>query len=581
MTPPATGARARSEWAAPRPLDAQVLQRIQEAFPYHPAVVRMLVSRGLTTAEEVDLFTRPRLSRLGDPFQLKGMEPAVARILQAIDGNEKVLVYGDYDADGITATALLILFLRSTGVPHTYYLPNRLTEGYGLNETCIRQCQREQIRLLVTLDCGIKSFRECALARECGIDVIITDHHTAEETVPECCAVVNPKQPGCPSGMEELSGVGVVFKLIHALLIQGRKTNRPWATRFDLKQYLDLVLIGTLADKVPLRSENRTLVRHGLDVLRRTDKVGLRLLAEDMQPPGGPPISLQDILFRLIPKINASGRVDSPEPAVELLLTDDQNRGQELVYLLNEFNKQRKAIEDTITRDIEQQLTKARAQDAVIVLASDRWHIGVLGIVASKLCQKHHRPVILFQPKGDMAKASARSPDGGDDILELILRCQDLVVECGGHRNAAGLSVRTGQIDAFRDRIVEEARKLQARPPAPRLYIDAEMEFKDITPELLRDLDLLEPFGVDNPPPVFRACGVTIKTTPKVFQNGHFRVRLLQGRNEFDGQGFGLGHRVGELTAGSRIDVLFQPSADTFAGRRAIALRLADFRPSA
>lgn len=570
-------------WVLPPEADQKACEKIIQHFDLHPSITNILVNRGFTTEQAVDFFINPRLASLSDPFDLKDMDKAVDRIVTAIERQEKILIHGDYDADGITATALLCYFFKSCGIDHAYYLPHRLEDGYGVSLKCIDHCKKNNIDLFITLDCGIKAFEAVEYAAKLGIDVIITDHHESDDHIPNCVAVVDPKRKDCTSNMEELAGAGVAFKLIHALLKVGKQKKLKWSRGFDLKEYLDLVLIGTLADKVPLKTENRILLRHGLTAMQQTRKIGLQHLTKSAQNKNNKTaLSMQDILFKVVPKINAAGRIDSANTSVDLLLTDDHMQGQELSYMLQELNQQRQRLERSVSQEIEQEIENNPEikNSRLLVLFSPDWHIGVLGIVASRMCQKYNKGALLFQVRGDIAKASCRTPDNGLNLVELIESCSDIVEQFGGHEHAAGVTIKTEKLELFRKRINEAALTLSAKRPPAQTQIDAVVGFHQINNKLITDMNRLEPFGTDNPEPVFLTQRVQLAGPPFVIGGNHLKLKFMQNNLHLNAIAFGMAHRANELYGVSWLDILHMPSIDTYTSTPQIVLRLYDFKPS-
>jgi single-stranded-DNA-specific exonuclease len=469
-----------------------------------PCVAELLKRKGLASAEEVNAFLQPRLRSLSDPFLLPNMATAVERILAAIDRNERIVLFGDYDVDGVTSLALLAEMLRSYGAGPELFLPLRMEEGYGLSpESVQRCCEQHQPQLLIAVDCGTSSIAEIASLKERGVDVIVLDHHEPKSALPDCVAIVNPKA-ATDSDFEYLCSVGMVFKLCHALL----KT-RP-SSGFDLKASLDLVALGTVADIVPLEKENRILVLRGM-----------------MKAP----VTAEDIGFRLGPRLNAAGRLATAEKALRLLLTNDEKEAEELAALLDTQNRDRQAVERKICEEAEQKLTEHfdPARDAAIVLGSRDWHPGVLGIVASRLARKYHRPTVLvaFDAAG-LGKGSGRSIEGLS-LVEALDRCEEHLEKFGGHEMAAGLAIREESFAAFADAFRQVARELLSDDDLqPRLYLDHELTFPQLNGDLLRWHQALEPFGSANRQPIFFACGVEPAVEPQVLKEKHLVLRLRQ-----------------------------------------------------
>ncbi|HEX4641206.1 MAG TPA: single-stranded-DNA-specific exonuclease RecJ [Chthoniobacterales bacterium] len=487
----------------------------------------MLRRKGFGCADDVHAFLQPRLRSLSDPFLLPNMAAAVRRIFEAINGGERIVLFGDYDVDGVTSLALLAEMLRSYGVAPELFLPLRMEEGYGLSpESVERCCEQYRPQLLIAVDCGTSSLTEIASLKERGSDVIVLDHHEPKSTLPECVAVVNPKTEA-DSEFEYLCSVGIVFKLCHALL----KT-RP-APGFDLRAHLDLVALGTVADIVPLEKENRILVQRGMLRLATSKRPGLRKLMEVAAVRA--PIAAEHIGFRLGPRLNAAGRLATAEKALRLLLTTDANEANELAAVLDEQNRDRQAVERKICEEAEERLQESfdSERDAAIVLGSRDWHPGVLGIVASRLARKYHRPTVLVAFDGaGLGKGSGRSIEGLS-LVEALGHCATHLEKFGGHEMAAGLAVRQEKFDAFAAAFKQAARDLLSDEDLqPRLYLDYELTFSQMNDELLRWQQALEPFGNSNPHPLFFARDVTPAAEPQVLKEKHLVLRLRQ-RNHF------------------------------------------------
>ena len=492
-----------------------------------PCIVELLKRKGFGCVNDVNAFLQPRLRSLSDPFQLPNMDTAVARIFEAIDRGERIVLFGDYDVDGVTSLALLAEVLRSYGASPELFLPLRMEEGYGLSpESVERCCEEHSPQLLIAVDCGTSSVAEISGLKSRDIDVIVLDHHEPKSALPDCVAIVNPKaEPDC--AFEYLCSVGIVFKLCHALL----KT-RP-APGFDLKTHLDLVALGTVADIVPLEKENRVLVQRGMMQLAASRRPGVRKLMEVAAV--RPPVTAEHIGFRLGPRLNAAGRLATAEKALQLLLTTDENEAAGLAALLDEHNRDRQVVERQIYGEAEEALQEVfdPARDAAIVLGSRDWHPGVLGIVASRLARKYHRPTILvgFDSKG-VGKGSGRSIEGLS-LVEALSRCAVDLQKFGGHEMAAGLAIQETKFEAFADSFRTVARELLTDEDLqPRLHLDHELAFSDLNTELLRWHQALEPFGNSNLQPTFLARGVEPAAEPQVLKDKHLVLRLRQ-RNHF------------------------------------------------
>jgi single-stranded-DNA-specific exonuclease len=532
-------------------------------------IARLLSRKGFRNTDEVQTFLRPRLSSLSDPFLLPQMREAVARILGALDSHERIVLFGDYDVDGVTSLALLAEMLRGYGATPELFLPLRMEEGYGLSHESVERClEQHRPQLLVAIDCGTASTVDIAELKSGGVDVIVLDHHEPKSQLPDCVAIVNPKADSA-SQFHYLCSVGIVFKLCHALL----KT-RP-LPEFDLKSKLDLVALGTVADIVPLVEENRVLVQRGAIEIGRTSRLGLRKL---MQVAGVRlPILPDDIGYRLGPRLNAAGRLTTAEKSLRLLLTNDEDEAMALATELDQQNRARQEVEKEILiaaiETIEKQFDAAR--DAAIVAGARGWHPGVLGIVASRIARKYHRPTILigFDDKG-LGKGSGRSIEGLN-LVDALTRCAATLEKFGGHEMAAGLALHEKNFSKFAEAFCSAARELLSEEALQRsLRLDHELPFTNIGVEFLRWHELLQPFGNGNPQPLFFARAVEPVGAPRVSNEKHLIFRLRQGdrhrravyfdgaSNEFPPPPWDVAFRIGvdeyggETLVGIRIEAL-------------------------
>ena len=503
-----------------------------------PAILEHLIrQRGLPDGADLENFLRPRLRELGDPFEIGEMREAVARILEAVDRGEKICLYGDYDVDGVSSIAVMRRVLQAYGVEARHFIPKRSSEGYGLSAAALERCMSEGERpdLLITVDCGTVSVNEIAQLRADGIDVIVVDHHEPGPLGrPDVVALVNPK---CGGGPTYLCAAGVCFKLGHALL----KT-RP-VEGFDLKELLEFVTVATIADIVPMVEENRLLVRHGLKRLPNTLNPGLRALLE-VSGMNGRATSM-DIGFRIGPRLNAAGRMDMPEDALRMLTTDCRRMARELAERLEDYNRKRQTHENQIRREALEMLEAQGfrpERDPVIVLGSRDWHPGVVGIVASRLMRQFHKPTFVVAIDGEgVGKGSGRSIEGVS-LVAAINDARRFLLAGGGHDMAAGISVHEDQLEPFREAFGEFVRgNCDEQARRPRLFLDAEISFDQLSLDFLRDYELLQPFGNGNPQPIFMSRQVHLSRPPVHMKNHHLRLHLRQGLHEIDAVYFGGG----------------------------------------
>jgi single-stranded-DNA-specific exonuclease len=537
------------------------------SFP--PILEHLIRQRGLPEGVDLESYLRPKLKDLSDPFLIPDMRPAVDRILRAVDGKEKICIYGDYDVDGVSSITLMRRILLAYGVEVRHFIPRRGPEGYGLSVAALQRCMGEGPKpdLLITVDCGTVSIAEVAALRADGIDVVIVDHHEPiPGERPDCCALVNPK---CGESFTYLCAAGVVFKLGHALL-----KARP--VDLDLKELIDLVAVATISDIVPMIGENRLLVRHGLKHLPNTLNPGLRAL-QDVTGMNGSATSM-DVGFRIGPRLNAAGRMDVPEDALETLTTDCRRLARDLAQKLDAYNKERQSHENLIRKEAVEMLNRDfdPVRDPVIVLGSRSWHHGVVGIVASRLMRQFHKPtfVVAIDEEG-VGKGSGRSIEGVS-LVEAIRACEDDLLAGGGHAMAAGLSIKEGRIDSFRKRFAEYV--LETTTPEqrqPKLTYDAEISFDQLSLEFLASYDLLQPFGSGNPQPVFISRGVNLSRPPLHMKNHHLRFMLRQGYHEQDAVYFGGGEHP---LPDPPWDIAFTIDRNTFKGRTTLQLIIQDVR---
>ncbi len=539
----------------------------QGTFP--PILEHLIRQRGLPPGMDLEGYLRPRLRDLADPFLIPDMRPAVERVLLAIDRGEKVCIYGDYDVDGVTSITLMRRILRAYGLEPRYFIPRRGPEGYGLSVAALKRCMDEGPKpdLMITVDCGTVSIPEVAALRADGIDVLIVDHHEPEPAGrPDCCALVNPK---CGSEFTYLCAAGVVFKLGHALL----KT-RP--VDLDLKELIDLVAVATISDIVPMVGENRLMVRHGLRHLPNSLNPGLRALQE-ITGMNGVATSM-DVGFRIGPRLNAAGRMDAPEVALEILTTDCRRTANELALKLDSYNKERQTHEGLIRREAVEMLTRDfdPERDPVIVLGSRAWHHGVVGIVASRLMRQYYKPTFVIAiDKDGVGKGSGRSIVG-ISLVDAIRACENDIKAGGGHAMAAGLSIEEGKLDEFRKNFANYVlTNSDPEQRLPTLTYDAEISFDQLSLEFLSSYDLLQPFGSGNPQPVFISREVGLSRSPLHMKNNHLRFMLRQGYHEQDAVFFGGGEYP---LPDPPWDIAFTIDRNTFRGRTTLQLIIQDVR---
>lgn len=553
---------------------------VAEALGLHPLAGRVLAARGLGDPSAAERFLAARLADLPDPFSMKGMDAAVARIVRAVEEGERIALYGDYDVDGVTSTALLAGFLRAAGADVLTYVPHRLVEGYGLNAAAVERLAGEGARLLVSLDCGITSAPEVRAAAALGVDAVVVDHHTVPVELPAAAAILNPHQPGCPYPSKDLAAVGVTFTLAMALRKALRERGRFGDRRPEpnLKDALDLVALGTVADVVPLVGANRILVRWGLEVLARSRRPGVRALKRVAGVAEGAEVTAGQVGFRLAPRINAAGRLDDAGRGVRLLLETDEGRAEALARELDQENQSRQEIERTILDEaLHDAAERVAAGARGLVLARDGWHAGVVGIVASRIVERFHRPAVLvaLPAEGQEGKGSGRSIEGFH-LHDALRACEGHLLRFGGHRHAAGVTVARGSLPAFRAAFEAHAlAHVRDEDLVPRCRIEGWIEERDVSDRAVADLAKLGPYGAGHPEPVFALRGAAARA--RTVGAGGAHLKLALGR--LDAIGFGMGDRLA-LCAGA-VEAAFTVGFDEWDGARRVQLRLRDVRTPA
>ena len=534
----------------------------KEVLPWHRTIASLLLQRGITSFEEARAFFNPSLADLHDPFLMKDMDKAVERILLAISSEQPILIYGDYDVDGTCSVAVLYLFLSAI-YPNVFtYVPDRYKEGYGVSKEGIDFADDNQIPLIITLDCGIKSHERVAYARERRIDMIITDHHTPSETLPEALAVLNPKRADCSYPYKELCGCGIGFKLVQALC---KTLDFSPETAY---KYLDLVALATCADIVPLTGENRILVHTGLQLINQQPTEVMQLLLASAKRP----VEVRDLVFVAAPRINAAGRMEHAEKAVRFLIGRDLDKATELEYL----NTQRKTTDEQITEQaLCMILSQGEEEAPATVVFSQDWHKGVIGIVASRLIETYYRPTIVFTQSGDVLAASARSVKGFN-LYEALCECKDELIQFGGHTAAAGMTLRPENYERFKQKFQEVVeRTLPQELRSPKLTLSGELPLGDITYTFYRCLQRFAPFGPKNMTPVFYAHGVLAKEVRRVGKDfSHLRMILIdpKSNHDFVAVGFGLAPQKELIESGQPLTIAYQLTENSWQGRTSLEL---------
>ena len=570
--------------------DARLIQEIERHSNVSPVVAQLLSLRGITRPADVSTFLETKMTGLRPPQELPGVDAAVEIIFAAIEAKHKIFVYGDYDADGMTSTAILYLCLQLLGADVSYFVPNRLDDGYGLSSENLSKLQQRGAELIVTVDCGIASVSEIEHANEIGLPVIITDHHHVGNILPLAAAIVHPGLPENPYPFPGLCGAAVAFKLAWALCQRKAGSPKlPESLRNFLFRATSLAAIGTVCDVVPLLDENRIIVHHGVKCLRHFANPGLKHLMVHAKIADKPELSSTDIGFMLGPRLNAAGRLGQAQLGVELLVCEDEERGQKLAAYLDELNKNRDSLDRKILKSAKQLIKENfdPENDPAIVVAEKDWHLGVIGIAAGRVAQLYHRPTVLLSidPLGNRpAVGSARSACGVN-LYEAIEGAREHVIKFGGHRAAAGLSIDPANIDAFREDFFQNViEQVSVGELIPDLDIDAEALIGQITVSMINDLEKLAPFGESNPRPVLCATDVKLAEEPKTMgtDGRHLSLKLRQNDAYIRAVAFGKGEWAESLKdPEASFDFAFEPMINDFRGRKSAEVKLIDFRPNA
>ena len=540
---------------------------------------RLLINRGIDSPREASLFLFPKLSGLIDPMMLKDMEEGAGLIISAIEKQERMAIFGDYDADGLTSTALLVNFFSELGIPVLYYIPDRITEGYSLNIEAVKKLAQQKVKLIITVDCGISNKREIEYARSLGIDVVVTDHHQISENFAPVCPVINPNRPDSEFPFRELAGVGVAFFLAAGIRACIRK--KGWfklAAEPDLKEYLDIVALGTIADMVPLVGQNRIMVMAGIEAMKDSRWLGIEAMKKicglDNQV-----ITSGDVAFKLAPRLNAAGRVGDNITGIRSLVTENYSEAINAARELNNMNSERQRIECRIIDDIETNLIPGidLENKKTLLLAKQDWHKGVLGIVASKLLERYHRPTIVLTIRDGIATGSGRSIDGFN-LHESMTSLKHLFKKFGGHYHAAGCTLDGENIESLSQGLEDIAQSLlRDEDLIPSVTVDDRLNLSDLTIDSVNDIRSLEPFGSGNPEPVFYSGNLEVMNSWVVGEN-HLKLRLRQGETIHEAIGFNLANL--QPPDGGPINMVYTPEINKWNGNEKVQLRIIDFESS-
>ena len=551
--------------------DEQKVKEICEKYNLNEILGKIIVNRKVINDEEVRIFITPTRDDFHDPFLFKDMDIAVNRIIKAINNQENILIYGDYDADGITSTTVLKKYLQERGGLVNTYIPNRLDEGYGLNKEAIKKIKEMGTDLIITVDCGISGIEEVEYAKELGLEVIVTDHHEVGDILPNALAVIDAKRKDNTYPFNMLAGVGVVFKVIQAISIKLNLKAEEYL------KYLDLVCVGTISDIVPLEGENRTIAKLGLMLIRVTKNLGLREL---IKRSGYKEIDSNTISFGVAPRINACGRMGHEDEALNLFLAETKEEAIKITKKLNDYNVLRQTTEKAIYEDAISKIEEENIENKnSIVVGGYNWHHGVIGIVSSKVTEKYYKPSILLCFEDDLAKGSGRSIQGFD-LHDALTKCGDLLDKYGGHAMAVGLTLKKEHFEEFKARFEEVAKKANIKEMIPTLYIDEEVKLKDINMDLVKSLSILEPFGEANKVPLFLIRNLKIDSIRALSEGRHLKLSLRDESMVINAIGFDIGSLAEEYKIGDKIDVVGTLEINSFNGFSSVQINIKDLRKS-
>ena len=549
-------------------IDTKEVEKIKNQYNVSDLVATVIANKKLTSS--IEIFLNPTRNDFYDPFLMPDMEIAVNRIIKAIDEKEKVIIYGDYDVDGITSITVLKKFLKDRGLDVDSYIPNRLDEGYGLNKNAIDSIVKQKYSLMITVDCGISGLEEVDYANSLGLDTVITDHHEPAETLPKALAVVDAKRKDNKYPFNQLAGVGVVFKVIQAI-----------SKRFNLEEkeylkYLDLVCVGTISDIVPLVDENRVISKLGLKLVEVTRNIGLKAL---LKSTGAKTVDSSTISFCVAPRVNACGRLGYEQEALELFLTDNIVKAEEIARRLNKYNSERQQKEIKIFNEAIEMIEQGEKNKNCIILGKENWHHGVIGIVSSKVTEMYYKPSILICFEDDEGKGSGRSIQGFD-LHEALGKCQKHIERFGGHSMAIGITIKKSEFDDFKQDVEKYTENTNIKELIPIIKIDKEITIDDINMETIKELKKLEPYGEANKMPLFIYKNLKIDSIRALSEGKHIKLTLKDKNVVIDAIGFNMGNRVNEYLLGDKIDVVGSLEINKFNGKESIQLNLKDIRKS-
>ena len=551
-------------------VDEIKVKELIDKYNINEILAKILVNKNITSKEEIDLFINPTRNDFHDPFMMPDMEIAVERILKAIENKERIMIYGDYDADGITSITVLKSFLEERGLDVASYIPNRLNEGYGLNKEAIEKIYDDGYRLMITVDCGITGIEEIDYANSLGIETIVTDHHEPAEEIPKAIAVVDAKRKDNEYPFNQLAGVGVVFKLIQAISTKLKLEEKEYL------KYLDIVCIGTISDIVPLVNENRVIAKLGLKLVAQTKNIGLKALLDII---GFKNIDSSTVSFGIAPRINACGRMGNEQLALDLFLCKDKNLAKELAIKLNEYNVERQSIEKKIFDEAVEKIEKKEKDSTCIIIGSEGWHHGIIGIVASKVTDMYFKPSILVCFEDGVGKGSGRSIPGFD-LHEALMKCSDKLDKFGGHAMAVGVTVKKDNFDGFKQELEEYAKKSEIDKIVPVVNIDSELSLKNINIENVKSLNVLEPYGEANKMPMFLFKNLKINSIRALSEGKHLKLTLKDDNFMIDAIGFNMGNLSEEYLLDDKVDIVGNLDINIFNGNENVQIILKDIRKS-
>lgn len=552
-------------------VNEEQVDKISKENNINMLIATILSNKGITKQEEINKYLNPKRSDFHNPYNMPDMEKAVSRIIQAKEQGEKVIIYGDYDVDGITSITVLKSFLQDIGIEADYYIPNRLNEGYGLNIPAVEKIASQGYNLMITVDCGISCIEEVKRANELGMEVIVTDHHEVGETLPDAVAVVDCKRKDNKYECRDLAGVGVAFKLAQALSIKLELDEKEYL------KYLDIVCIGTISDIVPLVDENRVISKLGLMLVNQTKNIGLR---EILNVSGYKQIDSTAVSFGVAPRLNACGRMGHADEALKLFLSKNLTEVQELTSLLNNYNKTRQDIEKAIYEDAISQIENNQLEkNRAIVVAGNNWHHGVIGIVSSKITELYFKPSILLCLEDGIGKGSGRSIPGFD-LHDALTKCQDTLEKFGGHAMAVGLTLKQENIEQFKEKFEQIAEEQHIEEITPVIKIDAKVNLSEINKQMVESLKMLEPFGEANKMPIFLFKNLKIDSIRALSEGKHLKLTLKDNNVIVNAIGFNLGHLAEEYRIGDKIDVVGTLEINSFNGVDSIQINIKDLMKS-